>query len=160
MLAGAPDPRIDPIAAEWSSLRSAVRAAGRSAVIPIDRNDPLATAAAALSAARKAVALLRGDLPKILGERSPTIYEHIARRLERGGIPDTFSRHALQMLIMKCQRVVAKGTTEEMTLIQTGWGGNGPIWTPDDHHPDARGRKGRERSGGPRARARHGRGDP
>jgi len=99
--------------------------------IDIDRNDPLATAAAALSAARKAAALLRGDLPRILGERSPTISEHIAHRLERGGIPDTFARHALETLIIQCQQVIARGTTEEMRLLETGWGGNGPIWRPE-----------------------------
>ena len=97
----------------------------------IDFNDPLATAAAAMGAARKSAALLRGSLPALLHERSQSAFGLLANRLEDGRILDAWCRHALATLVARCEHAIARGTTEATELEQTGWGPDGPVYTPE-----------------------------
>ena len=69
--------------------------------------------------------------PRLLGRRILPASGMLADRFARGCVLDAFCRNTLAAILAECDIAIARGTQEVIVLQETGWGPDGPIYSPE-----------------------------
>jgi hypothetical protein len=96
-----------------------------------DCNEPYLMAADAIGAARTVAPALRRELPPLIGSRLKPTLNMLADRFERGRVLEPFCRNAIEVVLAECDLAIERGTHRRWVLEETGWGPDGPIYTPE-----------------------------
>lgn len=95
----------------------------------LDYDDQVSALAHARMLARKLAPALGGDLPALLGHRTPSGLARVADATARGLHPRGYARDMLPVVIAACDSAIQDGTSTEGEWVETGYTDGGIDWS-------------------------------